>query len=314
MRLIRVLMLLCAACLFGVPAGCGGYAKDGDKKSESGKKKTSKNKGKKKKSSGKKTAKKSKPGGSSPADVVKKAKAAADRGDLVALMNLMEPTERKGMAAMMGIMPDMLRQMKPMLAMMGAMGGGMAGAMGGAMGGDEEEIKKTTAAAKKKMEESMAALDKLIIEMDKIKRTHKVDMPSMEEMGVSIMSGKPKPLELAKKVGTKIDNVDHGAFIADMAKAVEKMKDVMPGGGKGGPGNPIDEIKAKIGDGKLTNLKVDGDTATGTLAEEEVIFKKVDGRWYVTDVSSSGDDEDEDWDEEEDEGMEEEDEGGMGGG
>ncbi len=32
MRLIRVLMLLCAACLFGVPAGCGGYAKDGDKK------------------------------------------------------------------------------------------------------------------------------------------------------------------------------------------------------------------------------------------------------------------------------------------
>ena len=220
-------------------------------------------------------------GGDSPADVVKRVKAAADAKDFGAVINLIEPTQRKGMVAMLALMPHLMRMLKPMLGMFAQMGAGMAEGMGA----DAAEVAK--AEAEKKTKEMMADLDKVILEMDAVCKAHQALLPSLEELGIDPMGGKMEPDELAAKVGNRLDKVDGGAFAAAMAKALEKMKKIMPEG-QGGDMNPMEAITGKVGAGKLTDLKIEGDTATGMVDGEPAAFLKVDGRWYVKAPEKSG--------------------------
>lgn len=212
-------------------------------------------------------------GGDSPADVVKRAKAAADANDVATLLAVVEPTERKAIVAMMGLMPQVMRMLKPMLAMMGGMAGGMAGAMG-----DPEAAAKAKAEAEKKSAAMVADLDKLILEMDGVCKAHKLDLPSMEELGINPMAGDPDPAELLKKLGTKLDHLDEGAFVTAMSAAMQKLKTILPES-KGS--SPIDDLKGKFGQGALADLKESGDRATGTLDGRPLEFCKAGGRWFL---------------------------------
>jgi hypothetical protein len=212
-------------------------------------------------------------GGDSPADVVKRAQAAAAKNDAAALLCVVEPTERKATVVMLGLMPQLMRMLKPMLAMMGGMAGGMAGAMG-----DAEAAKKAKAEAEKKSAEMVANMDKLILEMDGVCKAHKVDLPSMEELAINPMAGDPDPKELLEKIGTRLDHVDETAFVTAMSAAMDKLKTIMPEGKGGGP---VDDLKAKFGAGTLADLKETGDAATGTVDGKPVEFCRVGGRWYL---------------------------------
>ncbi|MFN7971909.1 MAG: hypothetical protein U0166_06110 [Acidobacteriota bacterium] len=65
-------------------------------------------------------------------------------------------------------------------------------------------------------------------------------------------------------------NTDVTAFVADAVAFTKKYKK---------PGHERADVPAPLG--KLSDLKVDGDTATGTIEGKPQRFSKLDGRWYL---------------------------------
>jgi hypothetical protein len=108
-------------------------------------------------------------------------------------------------------------------------------------------------------------------EIESVLKKHGVDPKTMEEPPAAAASKDPK--EEMKKVIAPIK--DRDAFIGDMISAMNK---VSKSKGKGGP---------MPKDATLKDVKIDGDTATGTITakdsdkSEEVKFKKIGGSWKM---------------------------------
>ncbi len=143
------------------------------------------------------------------------------------------------------------------MVMAGVMMKGMAVGMG-AMGGDE---------AKAKAEKKFAPVDEVLAK-------HGVSSEELEKEGEN-MDVQADPKVAMKKFSERIK--DKPAFIGDMMKAMESLREDGQGGG------PADEFTAN-----LTDVKIEGDTASGTTAKPDapdekspIHFKKVDGGWFI---------------------------------
>lgn len=162
--------------------------------------------------------------------------------------------EKKDMAGFLKCMtPESQEVFAGVLAMSALMMKALAEAFGG--GGDNKELAK----------------------IDDVLKKHGLTTKMMKELE---NSDDKDPKAAIKKLTAPIK--DKPAFVKDIMAALESMGD------KGGGGGPADDFA-----GKLTNVKVDGDSATGTVTqtkdgekkEDEINFKKVNGGWLI-DLSS----------------------------
>ncbi|MCI0340606.1 MAG: hypothetical protein L0216_05570 [Planctomycetales bacterium] len=200
-------------------------------------------------------------GGDSPEDVFAKAQAAAERKDPAAFLRLVAPDARKGLCAMFALMPEMLEAMRPMFAAMAGRGQPEGG-----------EAKQGGSDLKK--------FDAAISEMKGIVAKHKLEMPSAESLGVNMMAGEPDPMDLGKKIGNRMDKVDTVALLCDLVKGMQKLGEAMPGGES--KDLMAEMTKTFVGGAKLTDLKIEGDTATGKAGDEPGKFVRVGGRWFLS--------------------------------
>ncbi len=203
------------------------------------------------------------PGAESPEALVERMKKAAANEDLSEMAACMTPKARSEMAMGMYLGATMMVA----FAQMGAeMGGAMAEGMGGMAEGMTGE--KMDPAEKQKMDEQLAKAKQ---EMGKVRESYntmvaKYGLPTMPK------EGEPEPAELSQEeVQKKFESMDVGAFLADVMAFMKAM-----------PGQEAKkESPVKIPTGALTDLKIEGDKATGSLDGEAMTFVKIDGRWYV---------------------------------
>ncbi len=203
------------------------------------------------------------PGAESPEALVERMKKAAANEDLSEMAACMTPKSRAEMAMGMYLGATMMVAFSQMGA---EMGGAMAEGMGGMAEGMTGE--KMDPAEKKKMDEQLAKAKQ---EMGKVRENYntlvaKYGLPTMPK------DGEPEPPELSQEeVQKKFESMDVGAFLTDVMAFMKSM--------------PGDEAKSespvKIPTGALTDLKIEGDKATGSLDGEALTFVKIDGRWYV---------------------------------
>ena len=101
-------------------------------------------------------------------------------------------------------------------------------------------------------------------EYERMIEKHGVDK---DKMG-SMFGKMSDPDEARPAADDALKGVDRDALLRGVG---EFMKEHSKGGG--GP--------MKIG-GKLTGLIIDGDEATGRLGGKDIVFRRIDGRWYAT--------------------------------
>lgn len=198
------------------------------------------------------------PGAESPEALVERMKRAGENEDFGEMMACLEPEGRAEMASMMYLMATMMVGFSMMGAEMGSeMGESMAEGMG----------QELTAEEKAEME---AQKQKALAEVAKLRDSYnamvaKYGLPELTE------EGEPPDMD----VEALFREIDQAAFIED----VMAFLDSMPGDEE--ESSPAEEgAPWALGDATLTDLKIEGDTATGTIGGEEVTFVRIDGRWY----------------------------------
>jgi hypothetical protein len=199
-------------------------------------------------------------GADSPEALVKRLNAAAEKNDFAEIAACLAPPDRAAMSMMMVLAATM------MTAFMG-MGSEMATGMAEAFQDEASmtaEQKAQAAAEKKKMEEQAAAQQKKLEAV-----LDKYGVTELMEQDHGDIGDDP-----AKNAEKLLAGVDQVGLITDLMAFLEEsgMKDT-----EGGDAKP--PLSVPMGD--LTDLKVEGDTATGTINGEPAHFVKVDGRWYV---------------------------------
>jgi len=124
-----------------------------------------------------------------------------------------------------------------------------------------------------KAEETKAALERI----DEVLKKHGVDEDALEKVRETMRGSEPKDpgnnFAVLKEFAALIE--DKPTFIGDMFVALEEMN----------PG----ESPMSFRNATLRDVKIDGDTATGTNARtvkgtkknEPINFKKIDGGWLV---------------------------------
>ena len=143
----------------------------------------------------------------------------------------------------------MLSQMAP--AMLQGIGGGIGG-----------EVAKAEIA--KKMKPFQEAFDAAL-------KKHGMDKLDKQATGSALMSGDPNAAR--KLLSEQAPSLDHGAFIADVIGALDKLG----GEASGKATQRFDRLS-----GVLSELKIDGDKATGKINGTPAEFVKVAGRWYFS--------------------------------
>lgn len=193
------------------------------------------------------------PGADSPAALVERLRGAAENEDFGELAACLAPDARKEMAQGIWVGATM------MIAMSASMGD-MAAGMGEAMSDETPEAKEQAAKAKAEAEAKFGPWKKRYDETAK-----KHGLPTLDQ---NEMEGDP---------GQLFDKVDTLAVIRDFGAM---LKDFTKEQGKGGGGKKVE--------GQLENLKVEGDTASGTLEGDPIKFVKIEGRWYISELPQGG--------------------------
>jgi len=187
-------------------------------------------------------------GAESPPALVAQAKSLLEKGDMRGVVGLIAPQDRPLMSV--GLL--MFSKMAPLLM------GGLGEAFGGVTGG---EAKAKMAEQMKPFNEAMAAtLSK-----------HGLGDVDLDKMGADLRKGTPEAA--AAWIQEKAPDLDHAAFVADVLTAVSKLGDKAASASKQG----FERLK-----GKLEDMKIDGDHATGTLGGKPGEFVRVAGRWYFS--------------------------------
>ncbi len=216
-------------------------------------------------------APKAQPGAESPEALVERMKKAAAKQDLAEIAACMTPKARGEMAMGMYLGATMMVAFSQMGA---EMGGAMAEGMGGmaeAMGG------KVDPAEKEKAAQQMAKAKE---EMGKVKERYNA---LMTKYGLPVMpkDGEAEPDLPKEKAEELFQKIDAGAFLTDVMAFMKSM----PGDEKE---KAAEESPVKIPSGPLTDLKIDGDKATGSVEGEAMNFVRIDGRWYVEEPPGGG--------------------------
>ncbi|HEX5758280.1 MAG TPA: hypothetical protein VF121_03720 [Thermoanaerobaculia bacterium] len=199
-------------------------------------------------------------GADSPQALVERLTAAAETQDFAEVAASLAPPDRAMMSMMMVLAATMMTAFSQM-------GSQMASGMAEAFQDEEsmtDEQKAKAAADKKKMEEEGAKITK---KLEAVLTKHGI---------TELMENTPDPApgdDPAKNAEKLFADVDQVALISDiMGLMKESFKDSE---------KPADSPMGKIPKGELKDLKVTGDTATGTIDGEPVHFVKVDGRWFL---------------------------------
>jgi len=189
-------------------------------------------------------------GGDSPQDVIDQVRAAGEDEDLGTMVGLIAPDDR----AMLSMTMIMMMGMVMAFSQMGAgMAEGMAEGMGAEMS-DEDR-----AAMEAEREEAMAQVKQFEADFEATLKRY-----GLEEV---MESESDDPAVL-------MADVDQVGLIRDLMK----LMDDLPGEEGGGEDG---ESPVEIPEGDLTDLEINGDTATGTIGGEAMEFVRVDGRWFV---------------------------------
>jgi len=206
------------------------------------------------------------PGAETPEALVERMKAGAAKEDFSEIAACLTPKNRTEMAMAMYMGATMMVAFADMAADMGgAMAEGMAGAEPSAE--DKAKAEEQKAKAKQEIAGFKTAYNTLVT---------KYGLPAIPKEGEP---EKPEPTK--EEIEKLFANIDHGAFLTD-AMAVMKA---MPG-----DNNDADASPVKIPEAGLTNLKIEGDKATGNVGEEAFTFVKIDNRWYVDEMPQGGGD------------------------
>ena len=208
------------------------------------------------------------PGAETPELLVARMKAGAAKEDFGEIAACLTPKNRAEMAMAMYMGATMMVAFSQMGAEMGgAMAEGMAGMAGAGepSADDKQKAAEVKAKAKQEIAGLQAKYDALVA---------KYGLPAMPKEGEP---EKPQPTQ--EEVEKIFANLDQGAFLND-ALAVMKA---MPGEDKS------DASPVKVPEGGLENLKIEGDTATGTVGGDAFTFARIDGRWYVEEMPNGGD-------------------------
>lgn len=202
------------------------------------------------------------PGAETPEALVERMKAGAAKEDFGEIAACLTPKNRTDMALAMYMGATMMVAFADMAVEMGgSMADGMAGMAGEPSAEDKQKAEEQKAKAKQEVAGMKTAYDALVT---------KYGLPALPKEGEA---EKPEPTQ--EEMEKLFANIDHGAFLADAMKVLKAM----PGSEKEGDASPV-----KIPDAGLTNLKIEGDRATGNIGEEAFTFVRIDGRWYVEDL------------------------------
>lgn len=197
------------------------------------------------------------PGAESPEALVERMKRAGENEDFGEMMACLAPEGRIKMASMMYLMATMMVGFSMMGVEMGSeMGESMAEGMGGEL----------TAEQKAEME---AQKQKALAEVAELRDAYNA---MVSKYGLPQITEDEEPAD--PDLDAIFEEIDQAAFLED----IMAFLDSMPGDEEASPaeeGAPWD-----FGDATLTDLKIEGDTATGTIGGEEVTFVRIDGRWY----------------------------------
>jgi hypothetical protein len=193
-------------------------------------------------------------GAESPQALVERLRNAASKEDFGELAACLAPAARLEMAQGIWVGATM------MIAMSSAMGD-MAAGMGEAMD-ESEEGKANAAKAKAEAEAKFGVWKK---RYDDTAKKH--GLPTLESF--EKVEGDPSTLL------TKTDQV---AVITDFGNLLTSF-----GEEQQGEKRPTKQIE-----GQLEGLKVDGDTAEGTLGGDPIEFVKIDGRWFIAELPQGG--------------------------
>ena len=137
------------------------------------------------------------------------------------------------------------------------MGAGMAEGMAEGMGGEMSEEEQ--AAMEAEREEAMAQVKQFEADFEETLKRYGV-----EEV---MESESDDPVEL-------MADVDQVGLIRDLMKLMDDLP------GEEGPEDG--ESPVDLPEGDLTDLEIQGDTATGIIGGEPVEFVRIDGRWYLS--------------------------------
>lgn len=188
------------------------------------------------------------PGAESPEALAAKVRRLVESDDYAGVINTITPDERP----MLALTIVMVAQRMP----------AMMSGIGGRLGSD---------AAKAEFAKEMKAIEDAVAAAMK---NHGMDAVNMQAAGPVLM-GKDYPAA-AKLLKERVPDLNHGAFIADVMGALGERSAAAA------------KQRFKRLGGELTDLKVDGDWATGIVGGNPAEFVKVDGRWYVSAKNTMG--------------------------
>jgi len=198
-------------------------------------------------------------GAESPEALARRLTAAAEAGDFGEIAACLDPGARAEMALGMVAATAM---MMSFMQMGSEMAGGMAEGMGEALSGEAPtpEQKAEVEKAKKEAAEKMAGLQK---RFEGVLGKH----------GLSdLAAGAPMPGEASPEEAQKrLQGVDQVALLEDL---VGVLTDLNPEAGQ--TMKPSREMYAAI-----TDVKVEGETASAKSGERTIEMVKIDGRWYL---------------------------------
>lgn len=196
------------------------------------------------------------PGAESPEALVERMRRAAEKEDFGEMMACLAPEGRVQMVSMMYLMATMMVGFSMMSVEMGTE---MGAAMVEGMGGELTEEQKAEMEAQK--EKAQAEANKLRDSYNAV--VSKYGLPELSE---------DTELPDEDLEGT-FGEIDQAAFLQDLMAFLESMPGDEASADEGG--SPWD-----VGKGTLTDLVIEGDSATGKIDGEDVTFVRIDDRWY----------------------------------
>lgn len=208
-------------------------------------------------------------GGGTPEELVARARAAAESGDLGELMACMAPEDRKAMGGTMVMMAVMMVGFSQMGA---EMGGAMAEGMSEAFGGEEMSAEQKAELEAQKEEAAAAAA-----------RINEKLRAALEPHGLSgLVDGTdPAPGSAEDQaLEEALDNADMIALTESVMGVLDDLKEAEGDTGQGMAPDPAAEATPEWVDTEVTDYRVDGDRATAQAGEETLEMIRVDGRWY----------------------------------
>ena len=197
------------------------------------------------------------PGGATPEALVARMKQAAEKEDLPGIIACLSAKARTEMT--MGLYMG-----ATMLVAFSQMGVEMGGSMAESLGGEATAEDKQK--AEKQLADARAQTAKLRDGYNALMAKH--GLPAMPA------EGEPEPEISEEQMGKAIEKLDAGVFAADVLGFMKTMP--------GSEEKPAQEASpVKVGAGVLTELAIDGETATGQLDGEPIRFVRENGRWFV---------------------------------